>query len=88
MKNGVLGMLCRVALRTDISKELSVSFIRETRIGELGTTLAAASNRRHSSLSYQVYEHVLLEAMQHTLHIGISSHGLNVYLLYMALCNG
>jgi hypothetical protein len=35
------GMLCRVALvRADVSEELSASFIRVTRIGELGTTLA------------------------------------------------
>jgi hypothetical protein len=41
------GMLRRVALvRTDVSEELSASFIRVTRIGELGTTLAATSNRR------------------------------------------
>jgi hypothetical protein len=34
------GMLRHVALiRTDISEELSASFIRVTRIGELGTTL-------------------------------------------------
>jgi hypothetical protein len=40
-------MLCRVALvRTEVSLELSVSFIRVTRIGELGTTLAVTSNRR------------------------------------------
>jgi hypothetical protein len=39
------GMLRRVALvRTDISEELSASFIRVTRIGELGT-LAVTSNR-------------------------------------------
>jgi hypothetical protein len=41
------GMLGRVALvRTDVSEELSASFIRVTRIGELGTTLAVTSNRR------------------------------------------
>jgi hypothetical protein len=41
------GMLRRVALvRTDFSEELSASFIRVTRIGELGTTLAVTSNRR------------------------------------------
>jgi hypothetical protein len=41
------GMLRRVALvRTDDSEEPSASFIRVTRIGELGTTLAATSNRR------------------------------------------
>jgi hypothetical protein len=40
------GMLRRVALvRTDVSEELSASFIRMTRIGEL-ITLAAFSNRR------------------------------------------
>jgi hypothetical protein len=38
-------MLRRVALvRTNGSEEPSVSFIRLTRIGELGTTLAATSN--------------------------------------------
>jgi hypothetical protein len=40
-------MLCRVALeRTDVSEELSASFIRVTRVGELGTTLDVTSNRR------------------------------------------
>jgi hypothetical protein len=42
------GMLRRVILvRTDVSEELSASFIRVTRIGELGTTLAVTSNRRY-----------------------------------------
>jgi hypothetical protein len=41
------GMLRGVALvRIDISEELSASFIRVKRIGELGTTLAVTSNRR------------------------------------------
>jgi hypothetical protein len=41
------GMLRRVALvRNDVSEELSAPFIRVTRIGELGTTLAVTSNRR------------------------------------------
>jgi hypothetical protein len=40
-------MLRRVALvRTDVSEEHSASFIRVTRIGDLGTTLAVTSNRR------------------------------------------
>jgi hypothetical protein len=40
-------MLRRVALvRTDVSEELSASFIRVTRIGELGTKLAVTSSRR------------------------------------------
>jgi hypothetical protein len=39
-------MLRRVALvRTDVSEEPGASFIRVTRIGELGTTQAATSNR-------------------------------------------
>jgi hypothetical protein len=41
------GMLRHVALvRTDISEELSASFIKVTRIGELGTILSITSNRR------------------------------------------
>jgi hypothetical protein len=44
------GMLRRVALvGTDVSDDLSASFIRVTRIGELGTTLAITSNRPISS---------------------------------------
>jgi hypothetical protein len=43
VKNGA-GMLRRVALlRTDVSEELSASFIKVT-IGELGTTVAVTSN--------------------------------------------
>jgi hypothetical protein len=42
------GMLRRVVLvRTDVSEELSMSFIRVTRIDELGTTLAVTSNHAH-----------------------------------------
>jgi hypothetical protein len=42
------GMLHRVALlRTDVSEELSASFIRVTIIGELETTLAVTSNLVH-----------------------------------------
>jgi hypothetical protein len=45
------GMLQRVALvRTDVSEDPGVSFIRVTRICELGTTLAATSNRVHQLL--------------------------------------
>jgi hypothetical protein len=41
------GMLRRVALvRTGVSEELGASFIRVTRICELGTALAVTSNRR------------------------------------------
>jgi hypothetical protein len=51
------GMVRRVALvRTDVSEELSACFIRVTRIGELGTTLAVSSlnisSQRASVASY------------------------------------
>jgi hypothetical protein len=37
---------CVALVRTDVSEELSASFIRVKRVGELGTTLAVISNRR------------------------------------------
>jgi hypothetical protein len=41
------GILRRVAVvRTNVSEELSASFIRVIRIGELGTTLAVTISRR------------------------------------------
>jgi hypothetical protein len=41
------GLLRRVAhVRTEVSEEPGASFIRVTKIGELGTTQAATSNRR------------------------------------------
>jgi hypothetical protein len=41
----LLGCYAVVALvRTDVSEELTTSFIRVTRIGELGTTQALTSN--------------------------------------------
>jgi hypothetical protein len=41
------GLLRRMALvRTDVSEEPGASFIRVTKVGELGTTQAATSNRR------------------------------------------
>jgi hypothetical protein len=47
IKKGVFGMLRRVVVvRTDVSEVPGASFIRVTRIGELGTTQAATSNRR------------------------------------------
>jgi hypothetical protein len=46
-------MLRRVALvRTDVSEELSANFIRVTRIGELGTTLAILVTLMKEALSY------------------------------------
>jgi hypothetical protein len=37
-----------VLVRTDVSEELNASYIRVTRIGELGTKLAVTSNRRRA----------------------------------------
>jgi hypothetical protein len=52
MKNGVFWDVTPCgSLRTDLSDEVSASFIRVTRIGELGTTLAVPSNRRMLSSS-------------------------------------
>jgi hypothetical protein len=49
-------MLRSVAIvRTDVSEALSASFIRVTRIGELGTTLAVTSNRRTLRASVASY---------------------------------
>jgi hypothetical protein len=46
MKVASSGMLCRVDLvRIDVSEELSASFIRVTKIGELGIRLAVTSNQ-------------------------------------------
>jgi hypothetical protein len=49
------GMLrCEALVRTDVSEELSASFIRAATLGELGTTLAVTSNRltlrRHTNI--------------------------------------
>jgi hypothetical protein len=47
-------MLRRVALvRTDVSEEISASFIKVTRIGELGTTLTVTSNQQATNTSYK-----------------------------------
>jgi hypothetical protein len=47
LKNGVFwDVTCHVALvRTDVSEEIRASFIRVTRIGELGTTPTVTGNR-------------------------------------------
>jgi hypothetical protein len=54
------GMLRRATLvRTNVSEERIVYIIRETRIGELGTTLALTSNRSTLRRYTIIYCHVL-----------------------------
>jgi hypothetical protein len=46
MKNGIFWDVTPCGCcKNDVSEELSASFIRVTRIGKLGTTLAVTSNR-------------------------------------------
>jgi hypothetical protein len=48
------GMLCHVALvRTNVSEELSASFIKVTRIGELGTLVISSQRASVASYSYR-----------------------------------
>jgi hypothetical protein len=47
----LLGCYAVWLVRTDVSEEPSASIIRVTTIGELGTTLAATSNRRTQGAS-------------------------------------
>jgi hypothetical protein len=53
-------MRCVVLVRTDVSEELSASFIRVTRIGELGTTLALTRNRRTCTLCVPLQKLLIL----------------------------
>jgi hypothetical protein len=62
------GMLRRVALvRTDISGELSASFIRVTRIVELGTTLAVTVRRLLVTVSVVLNSPILVTLMKEAL---------------------
>jgi hypothetical protein len=48
-------MLWGAIVRTDVSEEISASFIRVTRMGEPGTTLAVNNNRRTQRASVASY---------------------------------
>jgi hypothetical protein len=58
-------MLRRMALvRTDVSEELSASFIKVTRIGELRTPLGISSQRASvASYSSQILVTLMMEAL-------------------------
>jgi hypothetical protein len=57
------GMLRRVdVVRTDVSEEPCASVIRVTRIVELGTTLAATSNRRTLRRNIRIPEDTILHS--------------------------
>jgi hypothetical protein len=55
-------------VRTDVSEEPGASFIRVTKIGELGTTQAATSNRRtlllHSHRRENLKSYIVKELFQ------------------------
>jgi hypothetical protein len=56
-------MLRRAALvRTDVSEELSASFIKVTRIGDLGRTQAATSNRLTLQRNSNIPEDTILHS--------------------------
>jgi hypothetical protein len=62
------GKLCRLDLvRTDVSEELSGSFIRVTRIGELGRRLVLTRNRLTLRASVASYGYVLSSSIPVTL---------------------
>jgi hypothetical protein len=66
-------MLSRVALvRTDVTEKYGASFIRVTRIGEVGTTQAATSNRRNLK-SYVRGLNYISKGMDNHLQIRIKS---------------
>jgi hypothetical protein len=69
-------MLHRVALvRIDVSEELSASFIRVTKIGELGTTQAVTSNRRTLRVYIKISQSglVLLTSVQNNDYFAVNS---------------
>jgi hypothetical protein len=71
MKNGVFWDVTPCALvRTDILEERSASFIRMTRIGELGTTLTVTSNRRTLPKKYRIPPKLRFHTEPH----GVTSH--------------
>jgi hypothetical protein len=82
------GMLRRVALvRTDVSEELSASFIRVTRISELGTTLAVTSNRLKLRRNNKKYKYLKFYILTEWIiqHIEYLIHSVILLILYQLL---
>jgi hypothetical protein len=68
-------MLRRVALlRIEVLEELSASFIRVTRIDELGTTLAVTSNRRTLRRNTKLYGSVWFSSAADLMYICLPLH--------------
>jgi hypothetical protein len=66
-------MLRRVALViTDVSEELSASFIRVTRIVELGTTLAVTASVVHSSAILVTLKKEALSSSETSVHTRVT----------------
>jgi hypothetical protein len=86
------GMLHLVAVvRTDVSEELSASFIRVTRIGELGTTVAVTSNQcmlqRNTTRAtrHNIPEDTILHSHRHE---NLKSYKDKIKIYNGALCGG
>jgi hypothetical protein len=79
-------MLRRVALvRTDASEELSASFTRVTRIGELGTTLDAYSSSETSVLTRATRRNVQEDTILHMLDLILGTRVRHRYLVTLLL---
>jgi hypothetical protein len=78
------GLLRRVALvRTDVSEEPGASFIRVTKIGELGTTQAATSNRRTLRRNFAAYVGCYKQISTNRKHNVSETGSVSVYLPYL-----
>jgi hypothetical protein len=55
---------CVALVSTDVSEELSASFIMVTRNGELGKTLAVTSNRRKLRRNTKLFDLVFLRSLR------------------------
>jgi hypothetical protein len=80
------GVLRRVVfVRTYVTEELSASFIRVTRIGELGTPLAVTSNQRtlHCEALSSSGTSVLTRVTRRNIPEDANFHQIHVCILYL-----